>query len=70
MRRSNEQLKMYKELYDPDKDVSDTSKTNLLMSVASEADKDQIRQILNRYEHMDAEDIKNQIHNLKSNTTS
>jgi hypothetical protein len=66
MRKSNEQLKLYKELYDPDKDLLNENRPNMLLSVASERDKEKIKEVFNMYEKMDPDDVKKQIENLKS----
>lgn len=60
MKKANEQLKLYKELYDPNKS------SNTLMSVASEEDKESLKELFNRYENMDQDDINNQIESIKS----
>lgn len=69
VRRATEQLNLYRELYNPDKDVMDKSEQNgpnKLLSMASEEDKLQLKEIFNDYEKLeDADEIKNQIAKVK-----
>lgn len=66
-RRATEQLNLYRELYNPDKDIMNkTSGPNKLMSVASEKDKEKLREVFNDYDNMeDADEIKKQIAKVK-----
>jgi hypothetical protein len=67
LRTATEQLKLYRELYDPDKDIMDKSSGPIkLLSVASEKDKEKMREVLNEYNALeDPEEIKKQIAKVK-----
>lgn len=77
VRRATEQLNLYRELYNPDKDVMEnknkekenisheTSGPNKLLSMASEEDKTKLKEIFNEYDNMDADEIKKQISKVK-----
>lgn len=64
MRKANEQLKLYKELYNPNLDNFENA-PNKLLSVASEKDKEKLKEIFDKYENMNNDDIKNQINLVK-----
>lgn len=57
-------MNLYRELYDPEKDL--TAKPNKLLSMASEEDKQKLKNVLNKYSNMDTDEIKDKIANLKS----
>mgnify|MGYP001810250831 CR=1 FL=1 len=61
-KKANEQLKIYKELYDPTNDIE---KRNRLYNAASEEDKAKLSNIFSKYDNMDKESIQNQIDKLK-----
>ncbi len=65
LRRASEQLNLYRELYNPDKDVLEKGPSKLL-SVASEDDKAKLKQIMDGYHKIeDPEEIKKQIAKVK-----
>jgi len=64
LRKANEQLKLYKELYNPNLDNFENA-PNKLLSVASEKDKEKLKEIFDKYENMNNDDIKNQINLVK-----
>ena len=65
MRRASEQLNLYRELYNPEKDVLDKGPSKLL-SVASDDDKEKLKEIMQGYEKVeDPEEIKKQIAKVK-----
>lgn len=64
MRKANEQLKLYKELYSTNLDNFETS-PNKLLSMASDKDKEKIQEIFDKYENMNKDDIKAQINLVK-----
>jgi GTP-dependent phosphoenolpyruvate carboxykinase len=65
MRRASEQLNLYRELYNPEKDVLDKGPSKLL-SVASDEDKEKLKEIMQGYEKVeDPEEIKKQIAKVK-----
>jgi len=67
VRRATEQLNLYKELYNPDKDIMEMSNgPNKLMSMASETDKEKIREMFGEYSKLEeADEIKKQIAKVK-----
>ena len=67
LRRSTEQLNLYRQLYNPDKDLMDNANgPNKLLSVASEKDKQQLREVLSEYDKLnDADEIKKEIEKIK-----
>ena len=68
IRKSNEQLKLYKQLYDFDEKTikEDESKPNKLLSMASEEEKNKIKNIFDKYGEIESTDeIKNQMAKLK-----
>ena len=66
MRKANQQLKLYKELYDSNLETYEKANSpNKLMSVASEKDKEKMKEIFKKYDNMDEEDIKSQINLVK-----
>ncbi len=64
MRKANEQLKLYKELYNTNLDNYENA-PNKLLSVASEKDKEKMKEIFDKYENMNNDDIKSQINLVK-----
>lgn len=62
VRKANEQLRLYKQIYDPEKDVE---KSHRLLQAASSKDKEKIKEIFSKYENMDKEELENQIKKLK-----
>jgi hypothetical protein len=62
VRKANEQLKMYRELYDPENDVETN---NRLLSSASKEDKLKIKQVFKKYDEMDVESLEKQIQKIK-----
>jgi hypothetical protein len=67
LRRASEQLNLYRELYNPENDVMQKQGgPNKLLSVASDEDKQKLKNILNKYENLeDAEEVKKQIAKIK-----
>jgi hypothetical protein len=65
-RKANEQLKLFKELYNPEKEITSDS-PKALLSVVSEKDKQELNSIFNKYDNMDQDEMKKQIELLKSN---
>mgnify|MGYP000122547552 CR=1 FL=1 len=66
-KKANEQLKLFKELYNPDNDVNNPDKPQKLLGVLSESDKDELRKVFNKYDNLDQDEIQKQIDLLKSN---
>jgi hypothetical protein len=64
-RKANEQLKLFKELYNPEKEITPDS-PRALLNVVSESDKQELNKIFNKYENLDKDEIKKQIEVLKS----
>jgi len=64
LRKANEQLKLYKELYNTNLDKYENA-PNKLLSVASEKDKEKLKEIFDKYENMNNDDIKSQINLVK-----
>jgi hypothetical protein len=62
VRKANEQLKMYRELYDPENDVEINSR---LLNSASKEDKAKIKQVFQKYDEMDIESLEKQIQKIK-----
>jgi hypothetical protein len=67
LRRASEQLNLYRELYNPEKDVLEKQNgPNKLLSVASDDDKLKLKEIFNQYDKIeDPEEIKKQIAKVK-----
>lgn len=62
VRKANEQLKIYREIYDPDNDVE---VNNRLLNAASIEDKAKIKKIFKKYDDMDQESLEKEINKLK-----
>lgn len=60
--KANEQLKIYKEIYDP---VNDVEVNSRLLNAASPEDKSKIKQIFQKYEEMDINALEKEIKKLK-----
>ncbi len=65
-RKANEQLKLFKELYNPDNDINSGERPTKLLGVLSDSDKDELKKVFNKYENMDNDEIQKQIEILKS----
>ena len=57
-------MKVYRELYDPNEGSKE--KKNYLLGVASDEDKQKIRDIFDKYENMSTEEVNNQIDYIKT----
>ena len=57
-------MKLYKELYNTNLDNFENA-PNKLLSVASEKDKEKLKEIFDKYENMNNDDIKSQINLVK-----
>lgn len=62
VRKANEQLRLYKQIYDPERDVE---KSHRLLQAASSKDKEKIKEIFSKYDSMDKEEIEKEIKKLK-----
>lgn len=62
-RKANEQLKVYREIYDPNNDVEEN---NRLLNAASKEDKEKIKKIFEKYDDLDIDELEKQIEKLKS----
>lgn len=69
VRRANEQLKLYKELYNTEGLQENNPRVNKLMKVASEEDKVKINEIFTKYEDLGDDEIKTQMDYVKSKNT-
>lgn len=63
VRRANEQLKIYRQIYNPDNDLDANHR---LYNAASEEDKSKIKELFKKYDNMDKESIEKQIKTLKT----
>jgi hypothetical protein len=72
LRKSYEQLNLYRELYDLDNNLNKANNSNIaekphrLISVASDEDKEKIKRVLDKYGTMDPEKLKDRMSQLKS----
>ena len=62
VRKANEQLRIYKELYNP---KSDVEVNNRLLNAASKEDKALIKEIFSKYESLDKEGLEKEIKKIK-----
>ena len=63
VKKANEQLRLYKEIYNPEKDVE---KSHRLIQAASEKDKEKIKEIFAKYDNLDKQSLEKEIKKLKN----